>query len=122
MWAQILVTILGLWLMASPAVLPHSKQAENTAHIAGPLAVTFAVTACWEVTRGLRWCNVLIAAWLLLAPWLLGYLGSSASANQILIALLFVVLAQVQGRRKHQFGGGWTVLWRSAGREKGQTR
>lgn len=113
MWAQILIILLGLWLMISPAVIQHGIHAENIAHIAGPLAVTFAVTACWEVTRGLRWCHLLVAAGLLLAPGIFGYFTSPAGANHVVIAFVLGALSPVRGQRKHPFGGGWSVLWRA---------
>jgi hypothetical protein len=112
MWAQLLGALLGVWLMAAPAVLGYGAPAATVDRIAGPLAAMLGVVAASEVTRGVRRANLLVGLWLLAAPWLLGY-PAAATLNSILVGLLLAALSFVRGTVKERFGGGWTSLWRS---------
>ena len=112
MWAQILAAAIGIWLMAAPAVLGYSNPAATNDHIAGPIAATFAVIACWEATRLLRWVNLAVGCWLVLAPWILGYGPSIPIVNDMLAGLLLAATAFVKGRIEGRYGGGWSVLWK----------
>ncbi len=111
MWAQIINTVLGIWLMASPAILSYGQTGADNAHIVGPLVVTFAFVACWEVTRSLRVVNVLTGLWLLAAPWVLGYEYALPIINDMVVGALVIILALVEGRIEARFGGGWKSLW-----------
>jgi hypothetical protein len=44
--------------MFAPAVLGFSTLAVSAHRVVGPLAVSFGLIAAWEVTRGLRWLNL----------------------------------------------------------------
>ncbi|MDP8923989.1 MAG: SPW repeat protein [Chloroflexota bacterium] len=109
MWAQLASTAIGLWLMAAPAVLGYGDPAKRIDHIVGPVAASFAFIAVWEVTRSLRWVNVLLGAWLLVAPWVLGY-ATTPTVNSMVVGTLLIVLASVRGEVTEQFGGGWSSL------------
>ncbi|MGH2350131.1 MAG: SPW repeat domain-containing protein, partial [Chloroflexota bacterium] len=110
MWSQLLSVLLGLWLMAAPAVLGYVGPAADSDHIVGPLAVSFACIAIWQVTRGMRWLNVPLGLWLLVAPWLLQY-PLPATVNSIVVGLLLIVLSMVRGEVTERFGGGWSSLF-----------
>lgn len=55
-----IATVLGLWLLAAPAVLGVSirSAAADIAHIGGAFVVVAAVIAMAEVVRATRWLNV----------------------------------------------------------------
>jgi hypothetical protein len=110
MWTQLAAFAVGVWLTASPDVLGTTGSAQASAHIAGPLAAMFGLIAAFEVTRGVRWLNVAIAAWLIIAPWPLAYAPADI-ANSTAIGLALGVLASIPGRREESFGGGWRALW-----------
>lgn len=115
MWAQAICTLLGIWLMAAPAVLGYDRPAATSDWIVGPLIATFACIAIWEATRSLRWCNLPLGVWLLIAPWLFEY-STEARVNSMAVGIAVAALACVKGRITEQFGGGWSVLWqRGAG-------
>jgi hypothetical protein len=114
LWAHIISTALGIWLMAAPAVLEYGDPARANDRIVGPAAATVACVAAWEVTRGLRWINLVLGAWLLLSPWLFGY-PPNAFLSTLLTGLALMALSLVKGRTDTPFGGGWRVLWRHAG-------
>jgi hypothetical protein len=104
--------MLGVWLMAAPQVLGYSGPAADNDHIVGPLVVSSAVIAMWEVTRPLRRVNTALGAWLLLAPWLLGYESAAALVNSLVAGGLLMAFSLVRGPRRHRIGGGWSALWR----------
>lgn len=113
MWARIGNTALGIWLMAAPSVLGYDGRAMDNDHIVGPIAATFAVVAIWETTRGLRWVNLLLGIWLLIAPFALGYDETRALVNSLIVGAAMIVLSQLQGTIKQEFGGGWRALLHS---------
>lgn len=110
MWAQIINTALGIWLMAAPAVLGYGGAARINDRIVGPIAVTFACIAIWPATRPVRWVNLPLGLWLIVAPWLFSY-GRVALLNSLAVGLLMTLLCIPRGKRAH-FGGGWSMLWR----------
>jgi len=110
MWARIISVVLGIWLMAAPAVLDFPGPARINDRIVGPLVVSFAIIAYWEVTRSLRWVQLVLGFWLLVAPWVLGY-ELVATLNSMIVGLLLMALAAVPGTVKQRYGGGWSSLW-----------
>ena len=112
MWAQILATAVGIWLMAAPSVLGYEDRARTNDLIVGPIVASFACVAIWEVTRSLRWVNVPIGIWMLIAPWLLGY-KSETLIHSSIVGVVMIGLSLVRGRITHQFGGGWTAVWKT---------
>ncbi len=71
MWAAIINILLGLWLMISPTFIPFEKAAFDNNYIAGPLVITFAITALWEVNRSARYLTLLAGVWLIFSPFYL---------------------------------------------------
>jgi hypothetical protein len=111
MWTGLMVFILGLWLMAAPAVLGYGNPAADNDRIFGPVAASLAFISLWPIARGLRWCNVPIGAWLAAAPWVLGY-PMDAAYNSLLTGLAIAALSLAPSRANRRFGGGWSSLWR----------
>lgn len=72
MWAYILNALLGIWLMAAPAALHYAGVASVNDRIVGPVATECAIIAISEVTRPVRWGNVALGLWLVIAPWIYG--------------------------------------------------
>ncbi len=101
----------GVWLMAAPAILGYGGPAWINDRICGPLIASFAIIAIWEVTRPLRWMNVIFAFWLMLAPLVLHYTAWRSSYNNVGCALVLLVCALAPGRKTHRFGGGWSSLF-----------
>lgn len=110
MWAHLINTLLGVWLMAAPDVLDYGDPAETADRIVGPLLTTFACIAIWEVTRPCRWITLAGGVWLLVAPWLLGY-ETRELIHSVMVGAVISGLSLVAGRQNTRFGGGWRVLW-----------
>lgn len=111
MWARIANTVLGIWLMAAPAVLGYESPGSTNDRIVGPLIASFAVIAMAGATRPVRRANTALGAWLLVAPWVLGH-PTAATVNSMVVGALVTAFSLVRGTVKDEFGGGWSALWR----------
>jgi hypothetical protein len=111
MFAQIMLAATGVWLMAAPAVLGYGEPAATSDRIAGPVMAAVAFLAVFSITRGLRWGNLAVGAWLVLAPWLLDF-PTDALANSCVCGIAALVLAPVGHLDQEQYGGGWLALVR----------
>jgi hypothetical protein len=111
MWAQLLATCLGIWLMAAPAVLGYGGAARANDRIVGPVAATLAAVAVSEVTRPVRWANLPTGAWLFAAPWVLGS-PWAAAWNSLFVGAALAALSLAGGNVKGSYGGGWSAVWR----------
>lgn len=112
MAAQLVAFLVGVGLTAAPEVCGYGPPARGVDHVVGPLAAAVGMTAVFGATRPLRWLNVLLGAWLVIAPWVLGY-GRTEAVVGTAAGLLLAGLACVGGR-PHSLGGGWQVLWNLA--------
>ena len=113
MWAQVTNAALGIWLMIAPAILTYGDPAQNNDRIFGPVIATFAIISWWEATRNVRWANFLPGAWLLLAPWVLGYDATAPVVNSMIVGVLVIGLSLVRGTVEQRYGGGWRSLLKS---------
>jgi len=107
---QIANALLGLWLMAAPAVLGYGGPARTNDRIVGPLAVSFAVVAFWGITRSVGRVCLLLGLWLLIAPWLLEY-GTVETLDSIGVGGLMILFSALPGNvDRKEYGGGWRSL------------
>ena len=109
-WGQVLSVLLGVWLMAAPAVLQYGGLASTIHRIVGPLTASFALVAISPHMRPLRWLSLLFGSILVLSPFLIGA-GTAATVNGVVVGLVVVALAFARGRITEEFGGGWSSLW-----------
>jgi hypothetical protein len=112
-WGQGVNLLLGLWLMVAPAALGYAGTTAGDHHrFVGPLVAAFAFLALSAILRGLRWLNLPAGAWLVVAPFLVGF-DLLATLVSVLTGVAIVGLAPVGRPTPERFGGGWTSLWRS---------
>lgn len=109
MIAQLVVAMVGIWLMVAPSVFDLAEPATTLGHIIGPLVASFGLIAAWQVTRSLRWVNVALACWLLVSAYKIAY-PFMISINEAACGLLVGLLSLVRGRDRHAMGGGWRAL------------
>ena len=115
MWAKLINSLLGLWLIFAPAVMNHvGTVAEVNERVLGPIVLALAFVSLHHCTR--RWdrANLIFGAWLFLSPLVLRALGTyptAAVANDMLVGLTVAALSPVVGKVKGGFGGGWSTLW-----------
>ncbi|OQW32320.1 MAG: hypothetical protein A4E19_20040 [Nitrospira sp. SG-bin1] len=110
-WNHLLVIPLGAWLMAAPDVMGYEGPERVVDHIVGPLVVSTAIIAMAEVTHSVRWVNVALGLWLMLAPVLLNYGPLHIGARSALIGGMILLLSFFKGRGRERTGGGWSRVW-----------
>jgi hypothetical protein len=71
-----------------------------------------AIIAMAEVTRSVRWVNVALGLWLMLAPVLMGYKPLHIGVYSALIGGAILLLSFVNGPEREQTGGAWRRVWR----------
>lgn len=109
-WAQIINALLGVWLMASPGMFGYHGTGRINDLIVGPIVTTFAIIACWEVTRVVGKANVALGVWLVIASWVLGYQTAIPMINEFVVGVAMVAFAMTRGKARDKFGGGWRSL------------
>ena len=110
MAAQIVNTLLGIWLMAAPAILDYNGAPADNSHIIGPVIASFATIALSGATRGVARFNIVTGGWLLMAPLFLGYEDATLVFNDIIVGIIVMVLSFSERKASHQYGGGWKSL------------
>jgi hypothetical protein len=121
MWPQVVATLVGLWLMAAPAVLGFGEPASTVSHVIGPLAASASWIAVWSVTRGVRWLDLLFGAALLVAPLAFGY-PTMAFVNSVIMGLALLALPFASSGAVSGYGGGWATLWPGRSVDPGPSR
>ena len=67
MWPRLHNVLIGLWLMASPAIFHYGHSASVNNRVLGPVVLACGLIGLHEVARGLRWVNLVIGGWLLVS-------------------------------------------------------
>jgi hypothetical protein len=111
-WNLLLCAALGIWLMAAPAILGATGTAANVDHLAGALAVTWAVIGWGEIVRPVRLVNVPMGLIIAAAPWIVGGDTAASGWNDAIVGVALMVLSLPSGRIHERFGGwnrylGW---------------
>jgi len=78
-WQDTANLVLGIWLLISPWLLGYAtdtKPAWN-AHAVGVIIAVAAAAALIAFQKWEEWVNVVLAAWLVISPHVLGYLRAS---------------------------------------------
>ncbi len=88
---------LGFWLMGAPVALGAEGVAADSDFLVGPLVAVVAVSAMAEVIRAFRYANVLLGAWLVVAPWILDGATTASTANDVVIGLALIALSIPRG-------------------------
>jgi hypothetical protein len=109
MGALITGVVLGVWLMASPAVLGYDGAARVSSIIAGVLAATMSWVALSEVTRPVRRLNVATGAWLVISALVLPQ-PLMAAINAAAVGALLAILGARPSKTEGRYGGGWSSL------------
>jgi SPW repeat len=102
-WEDWISAILGFWLLASPNVLQYGETAAaQNAFLVGVLligieCVELTVFRTWE-----EWINVILGAWLVVSPWVVGA-TLIATTNLVIVGLLVLALAlyEIWDERRH---------------------
>ncbi|MGH7464575.1 MAG: SPW repeat domain-containing protein, partial [Longimicrobiales bacterium] len=104
-WPLLVSALLGIWVLGSPDLLGTEGPVANSSHIAGALVTTVAVTAMAEVGRALRFVNIPLAAWIAIAPWLLGDATTAGRWSGLLVGIMLIALSIPRGAVRERYGG-----------------
>ena len=100
---------IGVGLTFTRLSFGSSGTMANSDHMMGLLVVTFSIIAFAEVARSVRFLNVPVGLWLIIAPWLInGSASPTASWSSVIAGLLIIGLAVPRGSIKNSYGG-WDV-------------
>ncbi len=106
-WTLLVSTTLGAWLMLTRLTFDAEPPMADSDHLVGALIVTTAVIAMAEVARPVRFVNVVLGAWLLAAPWMLGGASMPATWNSVLVGLAIIALSLPRGTCSKEHYGNW---------------
>ncbi|HET9846471.1 MAG TPA: vitamin K epoxide reductase family protein [Nitrospira sp.] len=112
-WTQLLVAAVGIGIMALPDVMSYQGPERLNDQIVGPLIVSAAMIAAAETTRAVRWVNVVLGCWLVIAPVILQYEPLHIGVRSSVLGIVVAGLSWLSGRRTQELGGGWKRLWTS---------
>ncbi len=102
-WNLCLSILIGIALMSTPSFLGLSGALATSDYIQGPIIVAISVISMAEVFRTLRYVNILLALWLVFAPWFLAPISHVTAVHLMLGALLFA-LAWRKGEIRQSYG------------------
>ena len=95
-WRDSANLILGLWLFFSPWILQF-RELDYAVWNAWALGVVIAIAAFAALTQfheWEEWVSLLFGAWLVIAPWVLGFTASAfATWNHVVVGLLVAGMA-----------------------------
>jgi nucleoside-diphosphate-sugar epimerase/uncharacterized membrane protein len=103
-WNLALAIALGVWLMLTRLTLDAPEAAANAHHLIGALVITFAITACAEVARTLRFVVSLLGAALVVVALVQ---GGSVLVWTAACGAALVLLGLPRGRVAQRYGR-WT--------------
>jgi len=95
-WQDPISLLAGLWMVVSPWALAYSGAVNpmRNAVIAGALVAAIAFTALYGAQAWQEWANLLIGAWLIVSPWLLGFGALQvATLNAVVVGVAVTGLA-----------------------------
>jgi hypothetical protein len=97
-WDSSVVLLLGFWLTVAPLVLGYGfiGAAVWNGAVVGTLLIILAGMKAFRQFRNpaASWISVVLGAWLMLAPLVLGYSAASSLLwNGIIVGLLIVILS-----------------------------
>ena len=89
--------ILGAILLASPWIFGFpSGAASQNAVICGIVIVAISIAALAAFTVWEEWLNLIVGAWVLVSPWVLGFAGTMATRVYFVIGVIVAVLAALE--------------------------
>ncbi len=106
-WTLLASIAIGAILMFTRLLFGSQGTMANSDHVVGALAITVAIIATAEVARPLRFVNVLLGAWLIIAPWALQGASGLGTAASVVLGLVLAALSLPRGRRSSEHYASW---------------
>jgi hypothetical protein len=95
-WRDAASLILGIWLAVSPWVLSYGAENAATCNacVSGIAIAAVTAAAIMAYRKWEKWLNAILSAWLIVSPFLLGYMWlDSALWNQMVVGVLVGILS-----------------------------
>lgn len=95
-WQDSINVLLGLWLVISPWILQFqdSERALANAVIVGGVIVLMSLAAVVSFRNWEEWIGMVIGAWLVVSPWVLGLAAlTMVTWNFVIVGALVLALA-----------------------------
>lgn len=108
-WGLCVISLLGVWLMFTRLIFGTEGAMADSDHLMGSLLITISVLAMAEVARPLRFLNIIIGLWLIIAPWVLTGDSTVAAAGSVIIGVSVMMLSIPKGPIKYRYAG-WNKL------------
>jgi len=92
-WQDWVILAIGVWLLLAPLALSYGSVggAAWNSYVVGAVVAVFASAALlWPESPSEEWVNLVLGAWLVIAPFVLGFYASAALAawTQVVAGLL----------------------------------
>lgn len=86
--------ILGAVLFLSPSIFGfEARTASLNAWLFGVIITAFSIAALAAFAMWEEWLNLAVGLWVMVAPWVLGFPGTTAMNVHVLIGVIVAVLA-----------------------------
>ena len=85
----------GIYMILVPAMFTSVSAASANAYTTGAVVLVVALLAlAYPRTAGIEWVQLIVGAWLFIAPWSLGFAAvSAASWNAWIVGAIVMILA-----------------------------
>lgn len=94
---------IGIFLMTTRLTLGTEPSLANIDHLIGAVVITITITAVAEVTRAVRFLNIIFAIYLMLSPFI--YAGSMLDMIvNVSLGALLIALSIPKGKIQYQYG------------------
>lgn len=89
-WQDWVILVLGVWLFFSPLFMGYTDTgAASNAYVIGVAVALFAILALIDMRVWEEWINLVLGAWLVISPFVLGYSTFEGPTwNHIIVGLL----------------------------------
>jgi hypothetical protein len=106
-WRDGVNFLLGIWLIVSPWALGYMTETQPAwnAYVVGVIVAVAAVAAIAAFHEWEEWVNVVLGAWLIASPWLLGFSANMTIVwNQAIVGVVVGILALWSAYSEHGRG------------------
>ncbi|UHQ99269.1 vitamin K epoxide reductase family protein (plasmid) [Natrinema zhouii] len=104
-WTLLAAMVIGVWLMLSPTLFGTTGLMADSSHLVGSLVVSFTVIATGEPARAVRFLNIPLAMWIIVAPWLFDGVPMIAAINAVVAGILVILLSVPRGPIADRYSG-----------------
>ncbi len=102
-WNLVFSTLVGIWILFSPAFIMLARSISIESHILGALTVVVSVVAMAEPMRAFRFINVIFGIAFLVSPWLF-FDGMTNYWDIFAVGVLLVIFSLPKGKVQEKYG------------------